>query len=85
MLLYDYPLCSCSGRAPSKLTLDLLSQQGYTTHKPFPAQAHGHAVTVPGAPAAWVDTVEKFGSGKVGFHVSDSEPSQCIIHVKSTY
>ncbi|XP_048759135.2 glutathione hydrolase-like YwrD proenzyme isoform X2 [Ostrea edulis] len=54
-----------SGRAPSKLTLDLLSQQGYTTHKPFPAQAHGHAVTVPGAPAAWVDTVEKFGSGKL--------------------
>ena len=26
---------------------------------------HGHAVTVPGAPAGWVDTVEKFGSGKV--------------------
>jgi len=24
-----------------------------------------HAVTVPGAAAGWVDTVEKFGSGKV--------------------
>lgn len=24
-----------------------------------------HAVTVPGAPAGWVDTVERFGSGKV--------------------
>lgn len=25
-----------------------------------------HAVTVPGAAAGWVDTVERFGSGKVG-------------------
>ena len=24
-----------------------------------------HAITVPGAAAGWVDTVEKFGSGKV--------------------
>ena len=24
-----------------------------------------HAVTVPGAPAGWVDTVERFGSGKL--------------------
>lgn len=54
-----------SGRAPSKLTLDLLHQQGYSTYKPYPDQTHGHSVTVPGAPAAWVDTVEKFGSGKV--------------------
>jgi gamma-glutamyltranspeptidase / glutathione hydrolase len=25
-----------------------------------------HSVTVPGAPAGWVDTVERFGSGKLG-------------------
>ena len=24
-----------------------------------------HAATIPGAPAGWVDTVERFGSGKV--------------------
>uniref|UniRef100_A0A8W8N0K7 Gamma-glutamyltransferase ywrD n=1 Tax=Magallana gigas TaxID=29159 RepID=A0A8W8N0K7_MAGGI len=54
-----------SGRAPSKLTLDLLHQQGYSTYKPYPDQTHGHSVTVPGAPAAWMDTVEKFGSGKL--------------------
>eukprot|EP00105_Crassostrea_gigas_P040115 XP_019924263.1 PREDICTED: uncharacterized protein LOC105331781 [Crassostrea gigas] len=54
-----------SGRAPSKLTLDLLHQQGYSTYKPYPDQTHGHSVTVPGAPAAWVDTVERFGSGKL--------------------
>ena len=54
-----------SGRAPGRLTLDLLHQQGYSSYKPFPDQTHGHSVTVPGAPAAWVDTVEKYGSGKV--------------------
>jgi gamma-glutamyltranspeptidase/glutathione hydrolase len=26
---------------------------------------HGHCVTVPGAAAGWVDTVERFGSGKL--------------------
>lgn len=26
---------------------------------------HAHSVTVPGAAAGWVDTVERFGSGKL--------------------
>lgn len=53
-----------SGRAPAGLTLDLLNKQGYNATNPFPVQ-HGHAVTVPGAAAAWVDTVDRFGSGKL--------------------
>ena len=53
-----------SGRCPAGLTLDLLSKQGYTEGSKFPTN-HGHAVSVPGAAAAWIDTVEKFGSGKV--------------------
>ncbi|XP_046350993.2 glutathione hydrolase-like YwrD proenzyme [Haliotis rufescens] len=53
-----------SGRAPSALTLDLLKGEGFSKDHPFPV-THPHAVTVPGAAAAWVDTVEKFGSGKL--------------------
>ncbi|XP_033739918.1 glutathione hydrolase-like YwrD proenzyme [Pecten maximus] len=53
-----------SGRAPAELTLDLLHKQGYNSTHPFPVQ-HGHAVTVPGAAATWVDTVDRFGSGKL--------------------
>ncbi|XP_060077764.1 glutathione hydrolase-like YwrD proenzyme [Ylistrum balloti] len=53
-----------SGRAPAALTLDLLHKQGFSSSSPFPVQ-HGHAVTVPGAAAAWVDTVDRFGSGKL--------------------
>ena len=57
MLLY-------SGRAPSKLTLELLKSQGFTDSTP-PSALSAHNVTVPGAAAAWVDTVEMFGSKKV--------------------
>ena len=53
-----------SGRCPSALSIDVLNGQGYTTDNLFPTN-HGHAVSVPGAAAAWVDTVETFGSGKV--------------------
>ncbi|KAK3091689.1 hypothetical protein FSP39_021884 [Pinctada imbricata] len=53
-----------SGRAPANLTLDLVHRKGFNKENLFP-DTHGHAVTVPGAAAAWVDTVEKFGSGKV--------------------
>ncbi|CAG2199982.1 ggt [Mytilus edulis] len=52
-----------SGRCPNGLTLDLLEKQGYTEDNLFPTN-HGHAVSIPGAAAAWVDTVERFGSGK---------------------
>ncbi|THH17393.1 hypothetical protein EW146_g3404 [Bondarzewia mesenterica] len=52
-----------SGHSPAKLTIDHLRKQGVTGNK-IP-QNNLNAVTVPGAAAAWVDTVEKFGSGKV--------------------
>ncbi|XP_020609550.1 uncharacterized protein LOC110048105 isoform X1 [Orbicella faveolata] len=55
-----------SGRAPSSLTLDLLKSKGVVkpgdNHLPYNSS---HSVTVPGAAAAWCDTVEQFGSGKL--------------------
>lgn len=55
-----------SGRAPSSLTLDLLKSKGVVkpgdNHLPCNSS---HSVTVPGAAAAWCDTVEQFGSRKV--------------------
>lgn len=57
-----------SGRAPSKLTLDYLETKGIVncgnTYGRLPFNS-AHTVTVPGAAAAWCDTVEQFGSGKV--------------------
>lgn len=52
-----------SGRAPAALTLDYLKSEGLGDGgglKPLPL-FHPHTVTVPGAAAAWFDTVEKFG------------------------
>ncbi|KAJ1952086.1 hypothetical protein EC988_003745, partial [Linderina pennispora] len=53
-----------SGRAPSALTIDTLKDRFGITGDEVPARSV-HAVTVPGAAAGWVDTVEAFGSGKV--------------------
>ncbi|XP_078611446.1 glutathione hydrolase-like YwrD proenzyme isoform X1 [Branchiostoma floridae x Branchiostoma japonicum] len=53
-----------SGRAPAKLTLDLLCSQGFSADCP-PPPFHAHNVTVPGAAAGWVDTIEHFGSKKL--------------------
>ncbi|KAJ3750548.1 gamma-glutamyltranspeptidase [Lentinula detonsa] len=50
-----------SGRSPEKLTLDYARSRGLTGRS-IPT-TDLNAVTVPGAAAAWVDTVEKFGSG----------------------
>jgi len=47
-----------SGRAPAGLTAALLNEQG---HVEMPRNGV-HTVTVPGAAAGWVDTVERFGS-----------------------
>ncbi|KZT05882.1 gamma-glutamyltranspeptidase [Laetiporus sulphureus 93-53] len=52
-----------SGRSPAKLTIDYVRQQGVTGNK-IPA-ANLNSVTVPGAAAAWVDTVSQFGNGKL--------------------
>ncbi len=56
-----------SGRAGMKCTLEatrsaLGMKDSDTHHMPLNSV---HAVTVPGAAAGWVDTVERFGSGKL--------------------
>ncbi len=48
-----------SGRAPGRLTLDLLKEQGFSKSLP---PLHAHNVTVPGACAGWCDLVERHGS-----------------------
>lgn len=50
------------------LTLDLLKKKGYSLSNPQPAK-HALNVTVPGAAAGWVDTVERFGSKKVRTYI----------------
>ncbi|KIJ21860.1 hypothetical protein PAXINDRAFT_165225 [Paxillus involutus ATCC 200175] len=52
-----------SGHSPAKLTLDYLRQRGIKGGQ-IPL-TDLNSVTVPGAAAAWVDTVEKFGSQKM--------------------
>jgi gamma-glutamyltranspeptidase/glutathione hydrolase len=47
-----------SGRAPNELTLAKVHNEGYTEELP---PYHAHTITIPGAAAGWVDTVEKFG------------------------
>jgi gamma-glutamyltranspeptidase len=51
-----------SGRAPEKLSIEYLLSRGITGEIP---PTNLNSVTVPGAAAAWVDTVEVFGSGKL--------------------
>jgi gamma-glutamyltranspeptidase / glutathione hydrolase len=56
-----------SGRSGQNVTLaqirkDLKIPEGKQGQIPMDSV---HAVTVPGAPAGWIDTVQKFGSGKV--------------------
>ncbi len=53
-----------SGRAPGGLSLEYLNSLGYDSSHPMPVR-HALSVTVPGAAAAWADTVSTFGSGKV--------------------
>ncbi|XP_056420832.1 glutathione hydrolase-like YwrD proenzyme [Hyla sarda] len=53
-----------SGRCPAALSLGLLKQQGFDEENPLPP-THAHNVTVPGAAAAWVDTISLFGSKKM--------------------
>ncbi|KAJ2160868.1 hypothetical protein GGF46_001925 [Coemansia sp. RSA 552] len=52
-----------SGRAPAALTIDRLANEFGIDGKIPDHSVHG--VTVPGAAAGWVDTVEWFGSGRV--------------------
>lgn len=52
-----------SGRSPEKLTIRHMRDQGITDRN-IPSR-NINAATVPGAAAAWVDTVEKLGTMKV--------------------
>ncbi|KDQ14217.1 hypothetical protein BOTBODRAFT_175004 [Botryobasidium botryosum FD-172 SS1] len=52
-----------SGRSPQALTLEVARSKGITGRN-IPATSL-NSVTVPGAAAAWADTVETFGSGKL--------------------
>ncbi|KAG8720092.1 hypothetical protein FRC08_001193 [Ceratobasidium sp. 394] len=52
-----------SGRSPKALSIEVARENGATGRKLLETDLN--SVTVPGAAAAWVDTVEKFGSGKV--------------------
>lgn len=55
-----------SGRSGSKTSLQQLRQDLGLKHDGGRIPMNSvHAVTVPGAAAGWVDTVEKFGSGKL--------------------
>ncbi|MEK6238040.1 MAG: gamma-glutamyltransferase family protein [Planctomycetales bacterium] len=47
-----------SGRAPRALTLERLAREGITDAWPL---FHAHAITVPGACAAWCDLLDRFG------------------------
>ncbi len=47
-----------SGRAPAALTLERIQREGLADGLP---RYHPYTVTVPGACAAWCDTVERFG------------------------
>lgn len=56
-----------SGRSPANISLEKMQaefglKEDEGGHIPMLSP---HAVTVPGAPAGWVDTIEKFGSGKL--------------------
>ncbi|KAK7059070.1 hypothetical protein VNI00_001694 [Paramarasmius palmivorus] len=52
-----------SGHSPQKLTIDHVRSRGITGSQ-IPV-TDLNAVTVPGAAAAWADTVERFGSGSL--------------------
>lgn len=50
---------NASGRAPAALSIEKLAEEGITGNIPSTSP---HSVTVPGAAAGWVDTVERFGT-----------------------
>ncbi len=53
-----------SGRSPKNTTVDQVRKELGISRGNIPTHS-ALAVTVPGAAAGWVDTIEKFGSGKL--------------------
>lgn len=62
-----FKILVCSGRAPCQLTLERLDRESINGNSLHPFSAH--TVTVPGAAAAWVDTVNEFGSKRVSISI----------------
>jgi gamma-glutamyltranspeptidase/glutathione hydrolase len=54
-----------SGRSPKLLNIEVARKNGAIGRQLLETDLN--SVTVPGAAAAWVDTVAEFGSGKVSF------------------
>ena len=59
-----------SGRSGGKVTMDKIRgdlglKEGQLGSIPMVGDGAVHSVTVPGAAAGWVDTIERFGSGKL--------------------
>ena len=54
-----------SGRSPKALNIEVARKNGAKGRRLTSRDIN--SVTVPGAAAAWVDTVAKFGSGNVSF------------------
>lgn len=52
-----------SGRSPGALNLEKIREDGFADGLP---RFHPHTVTVPGAAAGWIDTIEKFGTMEIG-------------------
>ena len=55
-----------SGRSPAKIDVEAVRQEvkGNKNPNEIP-HTNVHSVTVPGAACGWVDTVERFGSGRL--------------------
>ncbi|KAI8370936.1 nucleophile aminohydrolase [Blakeslea trispora] len=53
-----------SGRTPASLDLNYIREKAKISGESLPTDSI-HAITVPGAAAAWVDTIENFGSGNL--------------------
>ncbi len=52
-----------SGRAPARLSLELLRKQGFDSSLP---PFHPHTITVPGAAAGWCDLIQRHGTQPIG-------------------
>lgn len=64
IILYATIILLNSGRASLQLDLSVMKDNGYSVDNPVPPK-HALNITIPGAVAGWLDTVEKHGSGKV--------------------
>ncbi|XP_077868973.1 glutathione hydrolase-like YwrD proenzyme [Saccoglossus kowalevskii] len=72
-----------SGRSPRDMSLEMLNTRGYNADNPIPVQG-ALAVTVPGAAAGWLDTIEKFGSKKVSIRFNNVQIPTLSLNISIT-